>query len=581
MGTGFTIDTPLHVARYGISSVISLVDDILIEQMRKCYSEKLGRPFEAVDKHDEDARAKRITAYLNLVHEEVGRQVADLQSSPFEPGSEITRYYELLPDSPLKATYEEMLACDDDARKAELQGVLRAAAVPGGIDVNVMTKLDRIPYHNGKQVEQRFSDAMAALRGFALSDVSSAIVFSAGLNPHLYGYLTDFPDFFPDEMGQSKKTVTLKVSDYRSALVQGRFLAKRGIWVSEFRVESGLNCGGHAFATKGTLMGPILEEFKAKRAELVERLHTEYNKGLASRGMSALDTPREMLVTAQGGIGSFAENQTMLQCYRMDRTGWATPFLLVPEATSLDEVHLERLANSTEEEVYLSNSSPMGIPFWTLSTSGSEVARRERIAAGTPGSACPKGFLELSAELSDEPMCLASRSYEALKLDAIEKSDASPEAKAVMRDDVLAKACICHDLGGGATLKHGVTSRANTAVCPNVNIAYFSRLASLEEMIGHIYGRLSLLTESERPHMFIRELGLYVEHLRKELDRFSLGLRSRKLSYYAEFKENLLHGIQYYQDQFRSYVSEHQDRFMTELSALKEQLEGLRIEALA
>ncbi len=34
MGTGFTIDTPIKVAKYGISSVISLVDDVLIEQMR-------------------------------------------------------------------------------------------------------------------------------------------------------------------------------------------------------------------------------------------------------------------------------------------------------------------------------------------------------------------------------------------------------------------------------------------------------------------------------------------------------------------------------------------------------------------
>ena len=31
MGTGFTIATPLNVARYGISSVISLVDDALID----------------------------------------------------------------------------------------------------------------------------------------------------------------------------------------------------------------------------------------------------------------------------------------------------------------------------------------------------------------------------------------------------------------------------------------------------------------------------------------------------------------------------------------------------------------------
>ena len=30
MGTGFSIDTPIRVAQFGISSVISIMDDILI-----------------------------------------------------------------------------------------------------------------------------------------------------------------------------------------------------------------------------------------------------------------------------------------------------------------------------------------------------------------------------------------------------------------------------------------------------------------------------------------------------------------------------------------------------------------------
>ena len=33
MGIGFTIDTPLKVSQYGIDSVISLVDDIMIETL--------------------------------------------------------------------------------------------------------------------------------------------------------------------------------------------------------------------------------------------------------------------------------------------------------------------------------------------------------------------------------------------------------------------------------------------------------------------------------------------------------------------------------------------------------------------
>ena len=102
MGTGFTIDTPLKVAKYGISSAISLVDDVLIEQMRKFHCGRLGLQYREIPHNQKDARANRITAYLNLLDEQVRTQISALRSSPFEPGNEITRYFEMLPDSPLK-----------------------------------------------------------------------------------------------------------------------------------------------------------------------------------------------------------------------------------------------------------------------------------------------------------------------------------------------------------------------------------------------------------------------------------------------------------------------------------------------
>ena len=111
MGTGFSIDTPIKVARYGISSVISLVDDTLIEQMRQFYCGVMGEPYTPITKYDEDHRARRITEYLNLVDRIVKKQFAALQSSAFEVGSEITKYFELLADdSPLKILYLKMLA---------------------------------------------------------------------------------------------------------------------------------------------------------------------------------------------------------------------------------------------------------------------------------------------------------------------------------------------------------------------------------------------------------------------------------------------------------------------------------------
>ncbi len=43
MGIGFTIDTPLKVSHLGIDSVISLVDDILLEKLRKMYCDTFER----------------------------------------------------------------------------------------------------------------------------------------------------------------------------------------------------------------------------------------------------------------------------------------------------------------------------------------------------------------------------------------------------------------------------------------------------------------------------------------------------------------------------------------------------------
>ena len=74
MGTAFSIDTPIKVARYGISSVISLVDDVLIENMRKYYCGVAGEEYVPITKEDPDYRANRITAYLNLVDQIVQKQ---------------------------------------------------------------------------------------------------------------------------------------------------------------------------------------------------------------------------------------------------------------------------------------------------------------------------------------------------------------------------------------------------------------------------------------------------------------------------------------------------------------------------
>jgi hypothetical protein len=547
MGTGFTIDAPLRVARYGIDSAMSLVDDVLVEQMRKLHATQTGESYEEIPDKAHDCRGKRITAYLNLLDVLIARQVKALQASPFEPGSEITRYYELLPDSPLKDEYRAMLATADSADRLVRQARLRRQAVPGSIDVNIMSKSDRDVYWQGQKLEAKYSVASAAMRGYAESTLRSSIVFSAGFNPRLYTYAAAFPDFYPDASGESKKKIVLKVSDFHSAAVQGKFLAKRGLWVSEFRIESGLNCGGHAFATDGLLLGPVLEEFRVKKDELVEQLFAMYVKTLGQRNLPAPNVLPPVRLTVQGGIGTAAEDAMLREYYVADGTGWATPFLLVPEVTNVDQLHLEKLCAATEAEVYLSGSSPFGMPFWNLRNSSSEENRRKRIAEGRPGSRCVKGYIKLfNTEFTSEPICTASRQYQQLKLEHLKDEGLTDAQREAVREQVLNKSCICHDLAGGATIKNGVDPEATPAVCCGPNIVYFTKIATLAEMVGHIYGRTSLLDGKPRPHFFLSEIAIYIDFFVEELRMFRLALSPNPPKYFSEFKQNLLDGIAYY-----------------------------------
>ena len=576
MGTGFSIDTPLRVAKYGISSVVSLTDDILIEQMRKYHYAKLNRKYEEISENGNNSRAERITAYLDFIDEQVREQVNTLRSEPFEPESDITRYFEMLPDSSLRQEYLDMLAETDQRKKQQQQQVLRQKVVPGSIDVNIMTKLDRDVYRRGTKLAPEFSDAMAALRGYATSSLQSSVIFSAGINPRLFSYLAMFDDFLPDETGKLKKKIVLKVSDFRSAIIQGKYLAKRGLWVSEYRIESGLNCGGHAFATDGYLTGPILEEFKNRKTELADVLHKFYNKALVELKRAPLQEPQNIRITMQGGIGTAEEQKFLLEYYGINSTGWGTPFLLVPEVTNVDDVHLEKLVAARDNnDVYLSDRSPLGVPFWILRKSASEEIHARRIGLNKPGSPCPKGFLISNTEFTDMPLCHASRTYQKKKLRQLAENNLPLQQVKRDEESITVKSCICHDVAGSAILKYHLEKEAHPAICCGPNIVNFNRIFSLDEMVSHIYGRLSLITNPDRPHMFIKELTIYIDYLRRELQRTSEGLVDRTAKYFLNFKQNLNSAIEYYRNLAEQFSAEQKERFLQDLNKLFSEMENI------
>jgi hypothetical protein len=305
-----------------------------------------------------------------------------------------------------------------------------------------------------------------------------------------------------------------------------------------------------------------------------------YKKALANSGRTPIETPHDVRITVQGGIGTADENEFLLEYYDVDGTGWATPFLLVPEVTNVDEQTLRKLAEATGDDVFLSDNSPLGIPFWNLRESASEQARRRRIAEGKPGSTCPKCHVRLNTDFGEVPMCVASRSYQKRKLEQFEhEEDVPAELLPQLRELALGRSCICHDLAGGATIKNGIDPKATPAVCPGPGIVDFSKIATLEEMVGHIVGRLSLLTNSNRPHVFVRELSIYVDHLREEIDKLTSGLSPRSVEYFHQFKENLLDGIDYYRGVAEEFVEQERNRFLDQLADLHEALEPMLLVA--
>ena len=207
MGIGFTIDTPIKVAQYGIDSVIFISDDMLLEKMRKMYSSKFKLPYTEIGEKEDDSRAKRITSYLNLMKEVAERKLENIKNASIEKGNELKKYFSMLPDtSTLKQEFVKFT--DKITDVTEIKKWLNDNLSLGDINVNIMTKLDNVNYDPKDKNEAlpiEFNDAHAALRGYANSDLSSSMIFSAGMNPRLFAYIEQFEDFFPNINGKLRK----------------------------------------------------------------------------------------------------------------------------------------------------------------------------------------------------------------------------------------------------------------------------------------------------------------------------------------------------------------------------------------
>ncbi len=561
MGIGFTIDTPLKVAQYGMDSVISLVDDILLEKLRKMYSEKFEVPYQEITDKIDDFRAKRITSYLNLISDLADKKFEALKNVTSEKSDEIKAYISMLPDgSSLKAEFNKLTANGFNFK--EIKNWASKNLSKGSIDVNIMTKVDKDNFIKNEKLPVVYNDAHAAFRGFANSKLSSSVILSAGMNPRLYAYMAQFDDFFPNEKNEIKKRIILKVSDYRSALIQGKFLAKKGLWVSEYRIESGLNCGGHAFATDGFLLGPVLAEFKENRRELKASIQSLLNQELSNLGRTVPEA-LSFKVTAQGGVGTQEEHEFLMDHYNLDSVGWGSPFLLVPEATTVDDNTLQKLAKAKEDDLYLSDISPLGIPFNNLRNNTKDTEKERLINKGRPGSACPKKFVSLNKEFKEKGICTASREYQHLKIKELESQGLPLKEYELKFNKIVEKSCTCVGLGTSALLAYNLDTKTEgdgVSVCPGPNLAYYSKIMSLKHITDHIYGRDNVITRTDRPNVFIKELQIYMDFLKNKLEEAQKAMSKKEEKYLKTFTQNMKEGIAYYHTLFRNLTNDFNDK---------------------
>ena len=121
------------------------------------------------------------------------------------------------------------------------------------------------------------------------------------------------------------------------------------------------------------------------------------------------------------------------------------------------------------------------------------------------------------------------------------------------------------------------------SLCPGPNMAYFSKKSTLQEMIEHIYGKRNVLNETYRPHMFIKELGMYIDYLNKEIEESIQTLNSKRVKYFEGFKANLTSGIEYYETLVGEMKAESdiiKIKFSEELSQFKEIVKQIKLPTL-
>ena len=235
-----------------------------------------------------------------------------------------------------------------------------------------------------------------------------------------------------------------------------------------------------------------------------------------------------------------------------------------------------------EEDLYLSGISPLGVPFNTIKGTSNEYHKQKRILNNKAGSSCPKKYLALSKEFGPEGICTASKKYQDAKLQELEakSSEISQDKYENAKGKIYEKACLCVGLANASFLENDIKIKGQeqgVVICPGPNMAYFDKEVSLSKMMEHIYGTNSVLSSLYRPNMFVKELKMYVDYLKNEIESISEEVTTKQTKKWEGFRSNLFNGIAYYQELFRDFMHFESTNIQNELLFFKEELMAVTI----
>jgi hypothetical protein len=147
-------------------------------------------------------------------------------------------------------------------------------------------------------------------------------------------------------------------------------------------------------------------------------------------------------------------------------------------------------------------------------------------------------------------------------------------------DKIIEKSCICVGLGTSSLLVNNLetkTEGTGVSICPGPNLAYFSKVMSLKEIIDHIYGRTNVITRADRPNVFVKELNIYIDYLKNKIEETKISMSDKQQSYLLTFASNLQKGKDFYEQLFKNVKGVFEDTKSTVLKDLENSEKALQL----